>query len=50
MMMVVACIWYSSMDVKYYANTENVHEHEVRFVHSTQILELSENIRNLGRG
>ena len=27
-MMVVACIWYSSMDVNYY-NAENIHEHEV---------------------
>ena len=42
MMMVVACIWYSSMDVKYYANTENVHEHEVRFVSSAQIVEFFE--------
>ena len=38
-MMVVACIWYSSMDVKYYANTENVHEHEVSFVKSAPIME-----------
>ena len=39
MMMVVACIWYSSMDVKYYANTENVHEHEVSFINSAPIME-----------
>jgi len=39
MMMVVACIWYSSMDVKYYANTENVHEHEVSLRNSTQVME-----------
>ena len=38
-MMVVACIWYSSMDVKYYANTENVHEHEVSFINSAQLME-----------
>ena len=38
-MMVVACIWYSSMDVKYYANTENVHEHEVSFINSAPIME-----------
>ena len=45
-LMIVACIWYSSMDQKSYTNVENVHEHGVSLEFDVKGLTINESFYN----